>query len=198
MERWLTNGMRVDAEMRSPLYINEGLTEHTTWVHEAYHTVAAEVLDIGVYEVSAIPGHGYKGYTSVAEFNAIVAAAPYAFGCDGTGPGPGSDQDAIAEAGHDLGWAASAARALLGSKKRQLQIQAVATELYRQNRLDGGQVSESVAEAGTIADYGTEVVYRIFSPDGRVDVVEDTIKDTNVLTAADIPMERIEATIEKS
>lgn len=102
--------------------------------HEACHVLAAQELGISVDEASNVPGPGYNGYTAIAHFDPIVAAAAEAMHCDGTG----HDLWSIAKAGFDPAQAVSAARSLLSGRKDELS--AIATAIHRGRTVSGAQM----------------------------------------------------------
>ncbi len=126
-----------------------------TAFHEACHAVAAMLLNITVFEATDIPGPGYGGYTSIAEFDSTVAAAAEAMGCDGTG----HDMWSIAANGDDPDTAVASARALLSGQMNTLN--AVATSI-QENGVASGQ---TMAEAqGRVSEDMVEVTIK--NPDG--------------------------------
>lgn len=147
-----------------------------TAYHEACHALAAMLLDITVFEATDVPGPGYGGYTSVAEFDSTVAAAAEAMGCDGTG----HDLWSIAMHGDDPDAAVASARSLLSPHMEELN--AVATSI-QSNRIATGDMMD------TARTRVTEDLVRVTieNPDGTTRTELKTLRRGDVYL--DLPRE---------
>ncbi len=135
-EGWRTSSVRgadVSVARASGAIIE---TSDDTAYHEACHVLAAVLLDITVHEATNIPGPGYGGYTSLAQYDTTVAAAAEAMGCDGTG----HDMYTVEMHGGDHGTAVARARALLSGRKDDLL--AIATAIEKKGTATGSQMAE--------------------------------------------------------
>ena len=147
-----------------------------TAYHEACHAVAAMLLNITVFEATDIPGPGYGGYTSIAEFDSTVAAAAEAMGCDGTG----HDLWSIAMQGDDPDAAVSSARSLLSGHMDELK--AVATSIHGNGLASGATMDHARTRV-------TEDLVRVTieNPDGTTRTELKTLRRGDVYL--DLPRE---------
>lgn len=81
---YFDNGYRVETEVVNTNEFRDVVPSPTS-LHEAEHTVVAEVRSNPVIIATRIPGPGYNGMMRPTYPDAIVALAPHANGRDGTG-----------------------------------------------------------------------------------------------------------------
>lgn len=139
-EKRLINGLSVEMRVvdgfESDPFIND--TAH----HEACHILAAFLMGVTVHGATDKPGEGYSGATFLGSFNAIVAAAAEAMGCDGTG----HDLWQIEAMGENPKTAVSSARSLLSERIQELL--AIATILRKRRNISGEEAREAKDKAG--------------------------------------------------
>lgn len=173
--RRLVNGLDIEVRAANDngFEIDESIDKHDTAYHEACHALVALILGIAVIEVTNRPGPGYAGATWVAYFNAVVAAAAEAMGCDGTGSEdhPGSDIHQIKESGQSVSWAVSEARRLLEGRERELL--AIATIIKKRRTISGGEVHEAKKKAEE------EPIFEITVTDSKTGRVKKEMREAN-------------------
>lgn len=120
-----------------PPYLEPGSTS----VHEAIHTVTAEVNGTPVKSVTIVPGPGYSGLTELSSFDPVAAVAPHAYGCNGT-----SYDIFIAGQvlGHNVGSLGGVARNIIGNHTEE--IWSITNALETNKTLSGYDVRRLMGE----------------------------------------------------
>ena len=152
---WLQDGTRVEVTQIDGAEIADELD--STAEHEAFHVLAGFERGVGVIKATNVPGPGYGGYAQFTSFDSVVAAAPHAFGCDGTG----HDLQQIEENGDSVSASLKVARALLSSKTRHMA--AIATVIQNERVASGSQMKEAKEKV----EEGSTVQVEVTSTDGK-------------------------------
>lgn len=154
---WLQDGTKVEAKTIDGPEIDREL--NSTAEHEAFHVAAGLFRGVGVIMATNIPGPGYGGFAQFTSFDSVVAAAPEAFGCGGTG----MDLQMIEENGDSVQGAVAAARALLHDRWKH--VAAIATAIQRKRVISGAE-ARSVKQR---VDDGSTVEVKITKASGQVE-----------------------------
>lgn len=152
---WLQDGTRVEVTQLEGAEIADTLD--STAEHEAFHVLAGFERRVGVIKATNVPGPGYNGYAQFTRFDSVVAAAPHAFGCGGTG----RDLEMIEENGDSVSASLKIARALLSSKTRHMK--AIATVIQNERVASGGQMKKAKEQV----EEGSTVQVEVTSADGK-------------------------------
>lgn len=152
---WLQDGTRVEVTQIDGAEIAENLD--STARHEAFHVLAGFERGVGVIKATNVPGPGYNGYAQFTSFDSVVAAAPHAFGCDGTS----HDLHQIEQNGDSASASLKIARALLSSKTRHME--AIATVIQNERVASGSQMKNAKEKV----EEGSTVQVEVTSADGR-------------------------------
>lgn len=166
-KKYLTNGSTLEVIDSDELELSNYASN--TSQHEATHTAATSPENIEL--VSIIPGPGYLGITKLKKFDSVAAAAPHAFGMDGT------DWDTyLVEAnGGSITGNSAAARSRLKNEDEYIDV--LSRRLEKVKSMNGNEVKK-------VRDYvtkGHSIELKITKADGEQIVINEKIKGEIVI-----------------